>query len=258
MTEKKIRPPIQDGSSLCLQKTAGFSDRLLSSSGRTDQKRLPFGRQMRKIRTYPPAMACREVCMRLREDVIAEQEIKKSRFIAFLHPCRSEQEARDFFRQITKLHPNASHHCTAIKIGSLMRSSDDGEPAGTAGRPMLDVLANSEADGLCAMVVRYFGGTLLGKGGLVRAYSSSVRLALDQADLCEVRRAGLWQMSVPYELCGKAEGFLRNHQAEIVSRDYMEQALFCFISEENLQPSLDEAFSGALHCTLLDEIEREM
>ena len=92
--------------------------------------------------------------MKLTNDVETAQEIKKSRFICYLHPCSTEEQARDFIKDIKKLHPSARHHCTAIKIGSLMRSSDDGEPSGTAGRPMLDVLANSEAYQLFAVVVR--------------------------------------------------------------------------------------------------------
>lgn len=199
---------------------------------------------------------CYDWTMKLQNDVISEQEIKKSRFITYLHSCDTEEEARSFFKAIRKQHPDASHHCTAIKIGSLMRSSDDGEPSGTAGRPMLDVLSGSEADHLCAVVVRYFGGTLLGKGGLVRAYAGGVREALNQAELIEPVEEGLWQVQIPYDLCGKLENLLRQKQAEIVSRDYLDQAVYCFFCKENLQPQLDSLFSGSVALTLLDTVVR--
>lgn len=211
-------------------------------------------RQVRLQPCFFGAGICYDASMKLKNDVIFEQEIKKSRFLCYLHPCSTEEQAREFFRSIRKLHPSASHHCTAIKIGSLMRSSDDGEPSGTAGRPMLDVLAGSSADQLCAVVVRYFGGTLLGKGRLVRAYSGSVRQALEQAELVEEVEAGLWQMQVPYELCGRAENLLSMKKAQIISRDYLDQAVYCFICEENLQAELDALFSGKVRVSLLDTV----
>ena len=103
---------------------------------------------------------------------------KKSRFIADLCPVSSEEEALDFIEEIRKKYWDARHHCFAYIIGDrgqTARCSDDGEPSQTAGKPMMDVLAGAELHDVCAVVTRYFGGTLLGTGGLVRAYSGAVK-----------------------------------------------------------------------------------
>ena len=111
----------------------------------------------------------------------AEIVEKKSRFIAYLAKCESEEEATDFIEKIKKKHWDARHNCSALVIGDsaqLTRCSDDGEPAGTAGRPMLEVLLGSGVRNVAVVVTRYFGGVLLGTGGLVRAYSQAVKEAL--------------------------------------------------------------------------------
>lgn len=106
---------------------------------------------------------------------------KKSRFIAEIRPVESEEEATAFIAEVKKKYWDARHHCSAFTIGEnneVARCSDDGEPAQTAGRPMLDVLLGRELHNVCAVVTRYFGGTLLGTGGLVRATAAAVRKAI--------------------------------------------------------------------------------
>ncbi len=116
-------------------------------------------------------------------EVIDETIVSRSRFICYLSPCDSNEAAKQFLKNIQKLHPQANHHCYAFVSGRPENSqgygfSDDGEPSGTAGRPMLAVLQGSHVGEVCAVVVRYFGGTKLGTGGLQRAYGGSVRQAL--------------------------------------------------------------------------------
>lgn len=123
----------------------------------------------------------------------AEIEIKNSRFIAYLEPVNSLKEAEAAKAKIKALHPNARHHCWAQVVGKpfdvhACGSSDDGEPGGTAGRPMLAVLTGKPAGYLMVMVVRYFGGIKLGTGGLVRAYSGAVREVFDVSE---------WQLCLP-------------------------------------------------------------
>lgn len=115
-------------------------------------------------------------------EVIDETLINRSRFICYLSPCSSNEAAKVYLKHIQKLHPQAQHHCYAFvsdhPTNSLRYgSSDDGEPSGTAGRPMLNVLLGSNVGEVCAVVVRYFGGIKLGTGGLQRAYGGSVREA---------------------------------------------------------------------------------
>ncbi len=116
-------------------------------------------------------------------EVEEEIVVNRSRFICFLAPCTSNDEAKAFINACQKLHPQASHHCYAFLTAAYDDShgygfSDDGEPSGTAGRPMLAVLQGGGIGQVCAVVVRYFGGTKLGTGGLQRAYGGSVRQAL--------------------------------------------------------------------------------
>lgn len=117
-----------------------------------------------------------------------EQEIRRSRFLCFLEPVDSEGSARAHIARVRALHPRARHHCTAFVIGDrsqLQRTSDDGEPSGTAGAPMLDALTANGLTNISAVVVRYFGGVLLGAGGLTRAYRAAVAEAIAGADVRE-------------------------------------------------------------------------
>ena len=114
---------------------------------------------------------------------------KKSRFIAEIRPVESEEEATAFIAEVKKKYWDARHHCSAFTIGEnneVARCSDDGEPAQTAGRPMLDVLLGRELHNVCAVVTRYFGGTLLGTGGLVRAYGGAVQEGLKNCVVLEM------------------------------------------------------------------------
>jgi len=116
-------------------------------------------------------------------EIVDETIVNRSRFLCFIFPCSSHEAAKAQVKKCQQLHPQANHHCYAFLTGRPEDSqgygfSDDGEPSGTAGRPMLSVLQGSDIGELCAIVVRYFGGTKLGTGGLQRAYGGSVRQAL--------------------------------------------------------------------------------
>ncbi len=122
----------------------------------------------------------------LAEAVEAELEIKKSRFIAHVAPVASRQAAMALLSRLRDRYPDAGHHCWAMLAGNEAAANDDGEPSGTAGRPMLNVLQHKALQDVCAVVVRYFGGVKLGAGGLTRAYGQAVSLALQQASLMPV------------------------------------------------------------------------
>lgn len=124
----------------------------------------------------------KEYCT-IKENGIAEEEIKKSRFICHLKRVKTEEEAKDFIRVIKKEHYRASHNCSCFILGAnseIKRSSDDGEPSGTAGIPMLTVLENHKLTDTVAVVARYFGGIKLGAGDLIRAYAGSVAHAIEE------------------------------------------------------------------------------
>ena len=139
-----------------------------------------------------------------------EEEIieKKSRFIAVVEHVESEDEAIAFIESVRKKHWNATHNCFAYIIGArqpLMRCSDDGEPSGTAGRPMLDVLSGAGLCNIAVVVTRYFGGTLLGTGGLVRAYSGAVKAGLEGSVLITKKLAKKLEIHCDYTWIGKIQ-----------------------------------------------------
>lgn len=137
--------------------------------------------------------------------VHADTLIKKSRFIACVQPVASRNEAQEVVAQLRAQHPGAAHVCWALLAGGESAAVDDGEPSGTAGRPMLDVLRHQDLEGVLATVVRYFGGVKLGAGGLVRAYTDGVAQALLQAEKIAIVKLRRLRCTVPYAL----EGMLR-------------------------------------------------
>mgnify|MGYP002655275574 FL=1 len=136
-----------------------------------------------------------------------ELVIKKSRFLATVQPVQSRAEALLVVQQLKLAHPDAVHVCWAMLAGGDSAAQDDGEPSGTAGRPMLEVLRHQNLDGVLATVVRYFGGVKLGAGGLVRAYTDAVAQALLQANKVPIIYKVQCTCLVPYDM----EGWLRRH-----------------------------------------------
>lgn len=133
---------------------------------------------------------------------------KKSRFIATTALAESEEEALEFIESMKKKYWNATHNCWAYITGpdnGVMRCSDDGEPQGTAGRPMLDVLSGEKLYNVCVVVTRYFGGTLLGTGGLVRAYSKAVQEGLSGSRLIEKKLGRKVRVGCDYNMIGKVQ-----------------------------------------------------
>ena len=135
----------------------------------------------------------------------SELLIKKSRFIACVEPCADRAAALARVAALRAQHPGAAHVCWALMAGGQSAANDDGEPGGTAGRPMLDVLRHQDLEGVLATVVRYFGGVKLGAGGLVRAYTDTIAQALLQADKRPVERLVTQGCTAPYA----QEGWLR-------------------------------------------------
>lgn len=149
----------------------------------------------------------------LKSTAFDEYTVNRSRFIGYAAPCESEEEAIQFIRSIREKHRDANHNCYAYILGEnagIMRYSDDGEPSGTAGMPILEVLRKNELVNCCAVVTRYFGGILLGAGGLVRAYSHSTVIGIRAAVpiLMEPTVSLLWD--VPYSLWDRFNYTLQN------------------------------------------------
>lgn len=152
-------------------------------------------------------------------------EIKKSKFICHLFRIDNEEQAREYINQIKKENYKANHNCSAYLLGEnfeIQRSSDDGEPSGTAGVPILEVLKKNELQNTLAVVTRYFGGIKLGAGGLIRAYSTSVSEALDKIGIVEGKLQQILAITISYPQLGKLQNYLENEQITIQEINYLE------------------------------------
>ena len=174
----------------------------------------------------------------------AELVEKRSRFIGRVWPVETEAEALEHIEQMRKQHHDARHNCFAycVRDGGLMRYSDDSEPQGTAGQPILNVFRGREITNFCCVVTRYFGGILLGTGGLVRAYSEAAKLALEQAGLQQMARWQRVSVRCPYNMFERVKRLLTEQEA--VTEDTEYGADICITAL--LREDVTERFSAAL------------
>ena len=173
--------------------------------------------------------------------------IKKSRFIACVQPMADRARAQEVVATLRQQHPGAAHVCWALLAGGQSAAVDDGEPSGTAGRPMLDVLRHQDLEGVLATVVRYFGGVKLGAGGLVRAYTDSVAQALLKAEKVEIVRMRTIRCTVPYAMEGMVRRELDGAGATLVDVAHGDEVAFEFALDENLAGSLVARLGEAAH-----------
>ena len=184
---------------------------------------------------------------RIKEDHEEQMEIKKSRFITYLHRTESEADAKAFLTAIRRLHPDATHHCYAFIIGEhneIKRSNDDGEPAGTAGVPMLECLDRNHMQDIIAITVRYFGGIKLGAGGLIRAYSKSVSHALSTAKITKKQWMEKYEIRFSYDLIGRIDYYFREHCLEILDKAYDEEVCYTYLCDHDNSADFQELSNG--------------
>lgn len=184
---------------------------------------------------------------RVKEEVYHVMEIEKSKFITYITRVFSEEEAKEYIVKIQKLHPNANHHCYAFIIGEnneIQRSNDNGEPNGTAGVPMLEVLKKKEMQDIIAVCVRYFGGIKLGAGGLIRAYAKSVTLTLDNATFTSTIEMKRYILHFSYDLIGKLLYFFNENKIEILEKSYESDVCFIYRTSQDLEKPIAEITSG--------------
>lgn len=190
-----------------------------------------------------------------------EYIVDKSRFITTIYPCTTEEEAQAFIGRINKEFWDATHNCTAYALGpkqEQQRSSDNGEPSGTAGKPMLEVLKKTGVTNVAVVVTRYFGGIKLGAGGLIRAYSHSVAetLRLAPKELHTTRTQ--LQATIDYSLYGAVERFVQDQKLHYEA-NFGEHVTVTILvpptDVEGIQKELQDMSHGAADCTILDSIE---
>ncbi len=172
---------------------------------------------------------------------------KRSRFIGYCKPVSSEQEAVDFINKKRGEHWNATHNVYAYSLreGNIKRYSDDGEPSGTAGMPVLDVIVKNEIFDVCVVVTRYFGGVLLGTGGLVRAYSHGAKVALDSARIVMMQNCYICSARCTYNQYGKVSALIMGIGAEIDDTVYETDVLIKFHITPDILPQLNKQLADA-------------
>lgn len=189
----------------------------------------------------------------IKEDGQVQEEIKKSRFICHIKRVTTEDEAREFINTIKKEHYKATHNCSAFILGErseMKRSSDDGEPSGTAGVPMLGVLENHQLTNVCAVVTRYFGGIKLGAGGLIRAYAGSVALAIKDIGVVHIKEQLGLRLTLSYSQYQELPNFLKSKQLQEQDTAFTDQVQTTIFvdkdDKDSVIESLIELFNGKI------------
>lgn len=188
----------------------------------------------------------------------AEEIINKSRFIGYAKPVESEEEALAFIEKISKKHYDATHNVYAYHLGDeLQRFSDDGEPSGTAGIPVLEVIKKEELKNIVVVVTRYFGGIKLGGGGLIRAYTRGAKIAIDAGQIVEMALHTGLKLVIPYTLWGKIENFLMTSQYPTENIEYLQDVTInLYIDNKELErfkKNILDLTSGTAWIEILDE-----
>ena len=173
-----------------------------------------------------------DIYQTIQQTAVAEFKDRGSRFIAYAYPVQSVNEFKDLLQALKKEHPNAVHHCFAYRIGTdgnNFRVSDDGEPSGTAGKPILGQIDSKALTNVLIIVVRYFGGTLLGVPGLINAYKSAAAMALQLVPFIQKPVTTRWQISFDYTIMNDIMRWIKAFNCEIIAQ---EMQLFCNITTE--------------------------
>lgn len=181
----------------------------------------------------------------IKNPVKSEFKVKKSKFIGYVMPIDTKEGAEAFIDKITKKHYDANHNVPAYIIGEdseIQKSSDDGEPSGTAGLPILDMLRKEDLTNIAVVVTRYFGGTKLGTGGLVRAYTKSLSLALEAVTILEKKAYYSSEMLIEYTMHGKFVNYIKNNPFIILDEEtFTDQVqIKMFIKPEKFDKMRDE------------------
>lgn len=186
---------------------------------------------------------------------------KKSRFIATVRLVETEEEALSFIEEMKKKYWNATHNCFAYVIGEhreTVRCSDDGEPSGTAGKPMLDVLLGEEMYNTAVVVTRYFGGTLLGTGGLVRAYSKAVQEGLVQSSIIVKQYGAILKIETDYNGLGKIQYLIGERKIPVLDSEYTDKVQIRIILPEKetdrFVRELTEATNGRVKTEIIEKL----
>ena len=177
----------------------------------------------------------------------SEINVKKSQFICSLFPTKTKAESKEIIQKLNEQYSDATHNCTAYIVSDGEGFDDDGEPGGTAGKPMINVLRKNELHNVTAVVTRYFGGIKLGAGGLVRAYSKSVMEAIGEAEILEIEEYDVYELVFEYSEIKMADAEVRNNNLEVIDKQYTDKVIYNIVSKDNRDIlKIFEKYSGKI------------
>lgn len=193
------------------------------------------------------------------ENTSAEIVEKKSKFIANVFYVETRKEAEEVIKQLNKKYHDARHNCYAYRVleeNLIEKASDDGEPSGTAGAPILTFLSKQNMVNVLVVVTRYFGGILLGTGGLVKAYSEATKKAIEKAKLTNLEQGYLYKMEVKYADLESLKYFLGNHNIKVQKNEYFENVMLEVFVPENEEKWLNDDYLNDFHVISSEKIKK--
>jgi uncharacterized YigZ family protein len=182
--------------------------------------------------------------------------INKSRFISLMMPISTDSEVKEILKELNKEFPKATHYCYAYRVNGKEKSSDDGEPSGTAGRPMLEFLINNQLENILVVVIRYFGGIKLGAGGLLRAYVDGCRSVYSVSRVFRVEKHTLFNLVVDYKYYDALRNYLIHQEGTIKDTDYQEEITISYLSSSINNDDLLEITNGNIK--IINQGEQEV
>lgn len=190
------------------------------------------------------------------ENFFFQIEIEKSKFLGYAIAINNEEDAKNEINRIKKEHPKATHHCYAYVLKDKQKSNDDGEPAGTAGIPILEIIKQFDLENVLIVVVRYFGGIKLGAGGLVRAYARSAKEVLLVSKIHEIKTLPTYNLIFDYNYISSMENFIAKNQLKILEKEYELKVTYILLLETpNILEKITDFMQGKIEINYIKDIE---
>lgn len=190
------------------------------------------------------------------ENFFFQIEIEKSKFLGYAIAINNEEDAKNEINRIKKEHPKATHHCYAYVLKDKQKSNDDGEPAGTAGIPILEIIKQFDLENVLIVVVRYFGGIKLGAGGLVRAYARSAKEVLLVSKVHEIKTLPTYNLIFDYNYISSMENFIAKNQLKILEKEYELKVTYTLLLETpNILEKITDFMQGKIEINYIKDIE---
>ena len=188
----------------------------------------------------------------IKKPVEAQINIKKSNFIARLYPAKDKKEVKKIIEEVSTRYSDATHNCTAYIVSDSQGCDDNGEPSGTAGKPMMNVLIKNDLSNIVAIVTRYFGGIKLGAGGLVRAYSHSILKAIEEAEIVNMELFNIYEAIFDYKNIKEVDSELRKYNLKVIKKDYNVQVTYLIASNQiDIISNIEEKFQSDVKIDLI-------